>query len=265
MDPPATSGDEGIRCLTCAYNLTGVASNRCPECGAPFNRRKLLRDAYLGRGPIPHWSERGDQNKWLCLLRTIVFVIFSPRKVVTSLPNRPDLRAARSFSTHCYILAACLVIAPLLVKPGTLLGILPVLLGVFVGAVICQILVSAVILQANYVESPHVDRTFAFYESLGCLFAAYLPVTALAIGMLEFVSIVLRYPASSPLVIGCIISILICNVWWIIGLGIATWSLETRISEAVVAFITLPFLLIIAAMVGGFVVTILGLFVAVLI
>lgn len=262
MTQPATTGDERIRCLTCTYNLTGVTSNRCPECGAPFNRKKLLRDAYLGKGPIPYWSDRRDQNVLLCLMRTIAFVIFSPRQVVTRLPNRPDYHEARSFSRHCYTLAAILVIVPLFAKPVVIVGAFPLVVGALWGALVCQLLVTTVILQANQYESPNADRAFAYSESLGCLFAAHIPVTAIAVGALEMFGKVLDYPTTSPLVVGSMIAIGISVLWWIIDLGIATWSLESRVSEAVGALLTLPFLLVIASFVGTFTATMLMLFLA---
>jgi hypothetical protein len=40
-DPPARG-----RCVKCGYDLRGILSNRCPECGYPFALPELLKDPY---------------------------------------------------------------------------------------------------------------------------------------------------------------------------------------------------------------------------
>jgi predicted RNA-binding Zn-ribbon protein involved in translation (DUF1610 family) len=39
-------------CVHCGYNLTGMASPRCPECGAPFRSREWRRHAERLRGRL---------------------------------------------------------------------------------------------------------------------------------------------------------------------------------------------------------------------
>lgn len=37
MNPPIVPADSEIYCLDCFYDLRGIESMRCPECGRPFN------------------------------------------------------------------------------------------------------------------------------------------------------------------------------------------------------------------------------------
>jgi hypothetical protein len=37
-----TSGRDGVVCPTCGYNLTGLTSTRCPECGSQFTLDELM-------------------------------------------------------------------------------------------------------------------------------------------------------------------------------------------------------------------------------
>lgn len=53
--PPA---DLKLHCLKCGYNVTGLPSSQCPECGTPFDLEELRRSPihwstpFLGRGPV---------------------------------------------------------------------------------------------------------------------------------------------------------------------------------------------------------------------
>ncbi|HRR87077.1 MAG TPA: hypothetical protein P5316_18865, partial [Phycisphaerae bacterium] len=37
-------------CLHCGYSLRGLTENRCPECGAPFDRQEMA-SSYLPEWP----------------------------------------------------------------------------------------------------------------------------------------------------------------------------------------------------------------------
>ncbi|MFQ5425296.1 MAG: hypothetical protein ACE5F9_15125, partial [Phycisphaerae bacterium] len=49
FDPDALPvPDLGLRCLKCGYNLAGLPTHRCPECGRPFQI-----DEHIPRGDFP--------------------------------------------------------------------------------------------------------------------------------------------------------------------------------------------------------------------
>lgn len=59
-----TAATDELICGRCGYNLTGVPSNRCPECGARFDPRYLINDN------IP-WEQRRHRGWIRCFFRTI--------------------------------------------------------------------------------------------------------------------------------------------------------------------------------------------------
>lgn len=50
---PSSPVDEQLHCPQCGYNLTGIASRRCPECGVRFDRRALMIDPRILGRPLP--------------------------------------------------------------------------------------------------------------------------------------------------------------------------------------------------------------------
>ncbi len=54
------STDSGLQCLYCTYNLTGIGSERCPECGV---RHESLRKGGLHYGPMTHLCETFRRNQ----------------------------------------------------------------------------------------------------------------------------------------------------------------------------------------------------------
>ena len=44
--------DDGTECIHCGYNLTGLGSNTCPECGGPLTERYVVHGERRRR-PIP--------------------------------------------------------------------------------------------------------------------------------------------------------------------------------------------------------------------
>lgn len=53
-------GDMPPHCICCGYNLTGRASDRCPECGEPFNRRRWKERAADIRAKIRQVDQLAD-------------------------------------------------------------------------------------------------------------------------------------------------------------------------------------------------------------
>jgi hypothetical protein len=68
-------------CPGCGYDLRGIASERCPECGTPFDPNEPTESQ------IP-WSHRHTLGKFKALRRTIRLATFNPKQFATEI-NRP--------------------------------------------------------------------------------------------------------------------------------------------------------------------------------
>ncbi len=71
VEPALFPEDEyPVRCLTCGYSLRGLPDGRCPECGASFERGRLLVDIYA-RSRRPAGDRWRRVTMWLINLSLI--------------------------------------------------------------------------------------------------------------------------------------------------------------------------------------------------
>jgi len=85
----AAAGDD-LLCGKCGYNLRGVPSNRCPECGQEFDPRHLISDL------IP-WEQRRYIGRFRAFRQTAWMASFRPKQLAEKLDWPVDRRAARRF------------------------------------------------------------------------------------------------------------------------------------------------------------------------
>jgi hypothetical protein len=98
-------------CQTCGYNLRGLETNRCPECGTEFDPSKLD----VARIP---WLQRLSIGTWRAYWGTIVLAMFHPIRFSVELWYAPrvDTKAASRFrrivitqSVVCaFVMALCI-------------------------------------------------------------------------------------------------------------------------------------------------------------
>ncbi len=80
-----------IFCVDCGYNLRGIASDRCPECGWTIDRNALARSR------IP-WTHRRDIGRWRAYWRTVWLGSRRVKDLALEI-NRPiDPRDTRPFA-----------------------------------------------------------------------------------------------------------------------------------------------------------------------
>ncbi len=105
----AHATDEGLRCPRCAYNLTGLAEPRCPECGAAFDWARVR--AAAGRGPAIAFERAPGWRKMPAFFVTAATVILTPWVFARQMQRGASLAHAAAFFLLCFVPALVRAIA----------------------------------------------------------------------------------------------------------------------------------------------------------
>jgi len=93
------SHDDAPHCPCCGYNLFGIQSTNCPECGLAFDRTQF------GISQIP-WTHRKSIGFFAAFFRTVRFALLHPRRLAEEM-NRPvSLAEAQKFRYICVAIGA---------------------------------------------------------------------------------------------------------------------------------------------------------------
>ncbi len=81
---------EEVFCPECGYSLRGIASARCPECGAAIDWESVTSSA------IP-WMQRKRLGRWRALGRTVWLIMRDPKRVAGAMQHPVRLEDAPAF------------------------------------------------------------------------------------------------------------------------------------------------------------------------
>ena len=110
-NPAPSIDDEEIYCAFCNYNLTGIHSGRCPECGAMFDRELLLQaNLDAARYVIP-WDSPEPMPFFRRFWETLRLTWFRPREFGLAFSFTRRQSGATRFVLWCLLLVSVVVIA----------------------------------------------------------------------------------------------------------------------------------------------------------
>lgn len=76
VDPAGFPEDEfPVECPKCSYLLRGLSDARCPECGEPFDRGRLIVEQYVRQRALNVW-EHGPVGRWAIRVSIGVLVFY---------------------------------------------------------------------------------------------------------------------------------------------------------------------------------------------
>ena len=177
LDPPPTPApggdsnayDEEIYCPLCNYNLTGVYSGRCPECGGVFHRESLIAAQQTNQITVMPWDDPERMSIFRRFGRTLAICLFNARRFAFAFSVQPQRTRAASFKLIVMLIAWLMAAVPVLVgaelvrtsgstvflgKPGDVLGIGLITVGLLFVAANVLTLLSALVL---WLLCPHYD------------------------------------------------------------------------------------------------------------
>ncbi len=102
MTQPSTTTDADLFCPQCTYNLRGIDSGRCPECGTAIDR------AALAVSRIP-WVHRREIGRVRAYLRTLWMATFHPKQIARDMACPVNYQDGRRFAYVTITLAVVLV------------------------------------------------------------------------------------------------------------------------------------------------------------
>jgi hypothetical protein len=99
-EPTAAAMEDqtGLVCPGCGYDLRGIDSGQCPECGLAIDR------AGMSVARIP-WSHRKSLGRWKAYWRTNLLVIFRPRRLAEEVARPVSFADAQRFRHMTVFLA----------------------------------------------------------------------------------------------------------------------------------------------------------------
>jgi hypothetical protein len=212
IEPPVAQEDEQIYCPVCSYNLTGIHSGRCPECGSLFDRDALIAAQQANQITLIPWDDPEQMPLRKRLVRTLRVCLFNAERFAFAFSVQPQETRATGFLVGVTSLCALIaVLATLLYDVGARLhsvgfGRLPDTL-----TCVCSVLVfvplaiptsTALAALFLWAYSPHYDGRHHFkpWWSIAAYGAAHYLMIALAMIIFPLVASFGEWPSEGELV-----------------------------------------------------------------
>jgi hypothetical protein len=111
LDPPirpALPGSAGLRCPNCGYDLTGLTRDRCPECGASFDRAALIPQQQ--QGVLLPWETRPQISFVRRFSSTCYAAWLHPARYCDRIAQRCHVRVARPLGLMAGVISVGLML-----------------------------------------------------------------------------------------------------------------------------------------------------------
>lgn len=255
----ALDSPEDIYCPECDYNLRGLTSDRCPECGFPLE--SIRRTASL----IP-WVYRSRIGWYRAYWRTVWLVMFRTKRFCSEIARPVSSRHAQSFRwisvLHAFVPLAVLALLAWFASPGhpglfaTDLGNHTFLAVLLLSAFLCLAALTGVpsyFFHPKYLTIKQQDRAVAMsYYACGAL--AWTPLalvidflTAFAYGVSGHYPW-LDFERTAFVVFGFMLCGMPLLVWWLDLIHVSRHSVRRNTSAVIRVAVAVPVLWVV---VGG--------------
>ena len=116
--------EQDIHCPDCGYNLRGLSSGTCPECGKSVEHHVKVDHHFMSKPALP-WMHRRGESRFTAFYSTAMIVCFKPMRLAEQLWERGHLsrsdarRFAMFVALHAgVVLLPAVVASVLLPGPG---------------------------------------------------------------------------------------------------------------------------------------------------
>ena len=228
-------------CANCGYDLRGLQSDRCPECGEAFDPKRRAGPA----GPVDSSPRAGNLAG---LLADVRMSLFRPQKLATDIWSAPRVQPEAALCFRWVLIAQATISVMLAVGmiiwsyPWTSVALMIVrLLGIEFGVALSLSMFFAI--ATDVVQNDAWQRALNHYT---CAPLALVPIAALAVLITSW--------ANGP-VISCAIAMsAIILIWWwidhVLAMHVVKRSLLTSFGNAIFMPIGWIFLAGVAALCG---------------